>query len=134
MAPDSETDRDADQPDDMSALAREVVRELDPGTVIDDKVVLSRRQALGVASGALSLGAIAGWGSEEASAQAAGQVGTDSEPVDVEAHTATVANELVDAAGVSHTGALADASDVTSTSVSGGYELTINGDTYQFNE
>jgi len=110
-----------------------VIQELDPGTVIDDRVILSRRQAIGLATGALSLGALTGVGAESASAQAAGQVGTSTDPVDVEAYTAAVQNDLVDASGTSHTGELADASDVTSTSTASGYEITIDGDTYEFN-
>jgi hypothetical protein len=46
----------------------------------------------------------------------------------------TAANELIDPSGTSHTGELADASDTTSTSVAGGFEITIDGDTYEFNE
>jgi len=84
-----ETDADPD----TNELAREVIRELDPGTVIDDKYVLSRRQVIALSTGALSLGALAGFGSGEASAQsAAGQVGTSSDPVAVEAATITFPN------------------------------------------
>jgi hypothetical protein len=46
-------------------------------------------------------------------------VGTSSEPVDL--YAAGGGNVELDA-------------DVTSTSVSGGYELTVDGDTYQFND
>jgi len=84
MADDPNTDPDT------SELARAVIKELDPGTVIEDKYVLSRRQVIALSSGALSLGALAGFGSSSADAQsAAGQVGTSSEPVDVEAATIT---------------------------------------------
>jgi hypothetical protein len=76
----------ADTDPDVSDLAHEVIQELNPGTVIDDRVILSRRQVIGLATGALSLGALTGIGAESASAQAAGQVGTDSDPVDVEAN------------------------------------------------
>jgi len=48
--------------------------------------------------------------------------------------TLTANSTLVDPSGTSHTAELADASDTTSTSVSGGYELTVDGDTYQFNQ
>ena len=117
---------------DVSKLAREVISELDPGTVIDDRVILSRRQAIGLATGAISLGALGTLGVDEASAQAAGSVGTDTDRVDVFGYTVDAQNSIVDASGTSHTGELADASDVTSTSVTGGYELTIDGDTYEF--
>ena len=123
----------ADPDRDVSDLAQEVIAELDPGTVIDDRVILSRRQAIGLATGALSLGALAGFGAEEASAQAAGQVGTDTDRVDVLGYTVDASNEIVDASGTSHTGELADASDVTSTSTADGYDLTVDGDTYEFN-
>jgi hypothetical protein len=82
----------ADTDRDVSELAREVIQELDPGTVIDDRVILSRRQAIGLASGALSLGALAGFGAEEASAQAAGAQGTESEPNDMFAYNLDVEN------------------------------------------
>ena len=129
MAPDDDT-----TDPDVTELARQVINELDPGTVIDSKVILSRRQVIGLSTGALSLGALAGFGAGDAEAQSAGAVGTDADPVDVQGFSVTAANELVDPAGVSHTGELADASDTTSTSVSGGYELEIDGDTYEFNQ
>jgi len=74
--PDSETDE--------SELAQRVVDELDPGSIVEDKVILSRRQVVGLATGTLSVGALAGFGEAQAQS-AAGQVGTSSEPVDVEA-------------------------------------------------
>lgn len=72
---------------DVSALAREVVRELDPGTVIDDKLILSRRQAIGLATGSVGVGVLATLGVDTAAAQAAGQVGTTTDPIDVVAYS-----------------------------------------------
>lgn len=81
---------DHDTSDDVSELAREVVAELDPGTVIDDKLILSRRQALAIATGAVSASALLGFGVGGAQAQqAAGKVGTKSEPLDIDAATIT---------------------------------------------
>jgi len=72
------TDSDAD----ISALARQVVDELDPGSTIGDKIVLSRRQLVAIAGGGLSAGALATLGVSEAEAQsAAGQIGTSTEPI-----------------------------------------------------
>jgi len=167
MAPDDDT-----TDPDVTELARQVINELDPGTVIDSKVILSRRQVIGLSTGALSLGALSGVGAGDAEAQSAGAIGTDAERVDVFAQdldvagsftpasisvsgsvsadtvdaatgvtgsdvtgtTLTANSTLVDPSGTSHTAELADASDTTSTSVSGGYELTVDGDTYQFNQ
>lgn len=74
-----------DQPTDIDAVAERVLERLDPGTVIDDKIILNRRQLLAIAGSGLGAGALAALGVEEASAQTgpAGQVGTDAEPVDV---------------------------------------------------
>jgi len=106
--------------DQLDQLADRVLERLPTGRVADDRWVLSRRQLLGVASGALSVGALGVAASEDASAQtAAGQVGTSSSPVDVFA-----------AGG----GTIELDADVTSTSVTGGFEVTIDGDTYQFNQ
>jgi hypothetical protein len=70
---------------DTETLAEQVVEELDPGQVIDNKVILSRRQLVAIAGSGLSAGALAALGLEEASAQSgpAGQQGTDSEPNDM---------------------------------------------------
>jgi len=125
MAPDTDPD--------VTELARQVIAELDPGTVIDSKVILSRRQVIGLSTGALSLGALAGFGAGDAEAQSAGAVGTDADPVDVQGYSVTAADELVDPSGTSHTGELADANDTTSTSVAGGFELEVDGDIYEFN-
>jgi len=77
MAPDSDTDPDT------SELARAVIQELDPGTIVDDKIVVSRRMAILVATGTVSAGALLGYGSGTASADVVGQVGTSADRVDV---------------------------------------------------
>jgi len=126
-----------DDTTEYSETTRQVLDELDPGTVIEDRVILSRRQVVALSAGTLSLGALAGFGAGDAEAQAAGAVGTDTDPVDVQGYDVEAANSLIDASGTSHSGELADASDlpaVSSTSTADGYEITINGDTYQFNE
>jgi hypothetical protein len=176
--------------DDVSETTKQVLRELDPGTVIDDMVLLSRRQVIGLATGTLSLGALATWGAGDAAAQSVGSIGTSSERVDVFAQsldvagtfspsaidtsgtvsaadvdasnnitasgtvsaadvdatngvtgttvtgdTLTATTEFVDASGTSHSGTVADASDLgESQNVSGGYDLTIDGDTYEFRQ
>jgi len=124
-APDDDTDTDALAAEvaaelDAEAIAREAVTELDTGTTVGDKILISKRGLGALVAGGLSLGALATLGVDEATAQqAAGQVGTSSEPVDVFA----AGGGTVELDG-----------DVTSTSVSGGFELTIDGDTYQFNK
>jgi len=77
MADDPETDPDT------SELARAVIQELDPGTIVEDKIVISRRMALLVATGTVSAGALLGYGSGTASADVVGQVGTSADRVDV---------------------------------------------------
>jgi fermentation-respiration switch protein FrsA (DUF1100 family) len=130
--------------DDVSDTTKQVIKELDPGTVIEDMVLLSRRQVIGLATGTLSVGALAAWGAGDASAQSVGSIGTSSERVDVFAQSLDVAGTL-DVAQLGASGNTVDVyasgngnvqldGDVTSTSVSGGFELTIDGDTYQFNE
>ena len=85
--PDEEPD-ESETEQDVSELARSVVQELEPGTMIEDKLILSRRQALAIATGTVSASALLGFGTGTAEAQtAAGQVGTASQPVDVEAAT-----------------------------------------------
>jgi len=84
---DSETEQD------VSELARSVVQELEPGTMIEDKLILSRRQALAIATGTVSASALLGFATGTADAQsAAGQVGTSSQPIDVEANTISFPN------------------------------------------
>jgi len=88
---DSDTDAapDPDDPDtDTSELARAVINELDTGTVVEDKIVVSRRGLTALMGAGLGAGALSMLGVEKASAQsAAGQVGTASSPVDIEAAT-----------------------------------------------
>jgi len=75
--PDSQTE--------ISELAREVVDELKDTRQIGDQLLLSRREAIALSTGAVSLGALGVAGAGTASAQeAAGQIGTEAEPVDVE--------------------------------------------------
>jgi len=76
-------DTDTDPETDTSELAREVIKELDPGTIVDDKIVISRRMAILVATGSVSAGALLGYGSGTASADVVGQVGTQQDRVDV---------------------------------------------------
>ena len=112
-------DTDTDDPD-TEALAEAVVAELDTGTVVDDKIVVSRRGLTALIGAGLGAGALSVLGVDKATAQtAAGQVGTSSDPIDVLA----AGNGNVELEG-----------DVASTSVSGGFELTVDGDTYQFNK
>ena len=96
---------------DTDELAAAVVDELDPGQRIGDKIILSKRQLLAIAGAGLSAGALAQFGISEAEAQeAAGAVGTDDERVDL------------------------FAANYGSESTTDGFEMTIEGDTYQFNE
>ena len=74
-----------DSQPDVSELAREVVVELEDTRQIGDQLLLSRREAIALSTGAVSLGALGVAGAGSASAQeAAGQIGTASDPVDVE--------------------------------------------------
>ena len=76
---------DSDNGRDVSKLAREVIDELDSGRY-GDKFVFNRRQVIALAGAGLSVGALTTLGVDDATAQeAVGQVGTASEPVDVEA-------------------------------------------------
>ena len=85
---------------DIDAVADAVLERLDPGTVIDNKIILSKRQLLAIAGSGLGAGGLAALGISEASAEeAAGQVGTDTEPVDVQAWDLDVAN-LINGGGV----------------------------------
>jgi len=75
-----------------------------------DSSTIARRGVLA----ALGLGGLATLGTNSASAQAAGQVGTASNPIDVFGYGVVADNSFTDPAGVEHTGELADASDVGS--------------------
>jgi hypothetical protein len=74
---------DTDPATDTSDLARQVIAELDPGTIVDDKIIISRRMAILVATGTISAGALLGYGTGTASADVVGQVGTQQDRVDV---------------------------------------------------
>jgi len=77
----------------LDQLAADLAPRFPTGTH-GDRVVLTKRQFIGAATGVLSAGALMALGVDEASAQAAGQVGTSSNPVDVEAYDIQVANLL----------------------------------------
>jgi len=80
-----------DLPDsiDTEALAKAVVDELDPGTVVDDKLVVSRRQVIALAGSGLGAGALATWATGDAAAAdgtndtSVGDVGAAGDSVDV---------------------------------------------------
>lgn len=69
---------------DHDRLAEQVVQKLDPGTVIDNKIILTRRQLAAVAAGTLSVGALLSAGAGEASADTAGGIGSEDDPIDAE--------------------------------------------------
>ena len=82
-----------------------------PGTIIDSKVILSRQQVAAVLAGGATLAGVLGLAGGTASAQtASGKLGSSSELID------------------------ADLGNYGSTSTADGYEITIEGDTYQLNE
>ena len=101
---------DTDSDPDVSKLAREVLADLEPGTIIDDRVILSKHQAAAIMVGGASLAGVLGVTAGTASAQSGGTLGSDEEPID-----ATLGN-------------------YGSESTADGYEITIDGDTYQINE
>ena len=91
----------SDSQTDVSELAREVLAELEPGRKIGDKFILSRRQLVGIAAGGLSVGALTTLGVDRAAAEeAAGAVGTEEEPVDVEANLINSGGPIVDGDGI----------------------------------
>jgi len=96
--------------DDLSETTRHVLAELEPGTVVDDRVILSTQQVAAIVGGGATLAGVLGLAVGSGSAQSGGVLGSDSEPID-----ATLAN-------------------YGSTSTASGYEFTIEGDTYQVNE
>ena len=97
--------------DDTDDLTQRVLDDLDPGTVINDRVILSKQQAVAVMTGGVTLAAVLGVTAGAASAESSeGVLGTEEEPID-----ATLGNF---------------GSEETDT----GYEITIDGDTYQINE
>ncbi|RAW44067.1 hypothetical protein DQW50_16210 [Halorubrum sp. 48-1-W] len=77
--------------DQLDDLATKLAPRLPTGTH-GDRVILSRRQFAAAATGTLGAGALMALGVDPASAQAAGQVGTASEPVDAYAYDLNVAN------------------------------------------
>ena len=102
---------DTDDDRDVSNLAREVLADLEPGTIIDDRVILSKQQAAAVMGGGVTLAGVLGATAGSASAQSGGgTLGSDEEPID-----ATLGN-------------------FASEATADGYEITIDGDTYQINE
>jgi len=100
-----------DESDDYSDTTRQVLAEMDPGSVIGDKVILSQAQVAAVIGGGVTLAGVLGVGAGRASAQTdVGKLGSDAEPID------------------------ADLGNYGSTSTASGYEFTIEGDTFQVNE
>ena len=97
----------SDETDDLTA---QVLAELEPGSVIGDRVILSKRQAVAVMGGGVSLAAVLGATAGTASAESGGVLGSDDEPID------------------------ASLGNFGSESTDDGYEITIDGDTYQINE
>ena len=100
MQPDRLSDEQLDQ------LAAELAPRLPTGTH-GDRVILPRRQFVAALGGTLGAGALMALGVDEATAQAAGSVGTAEEPVDLNAWDLDVANEVtsdVDMAGNDMTG------------------------------
>ena len=101
---------DSDNERDVSKLARDVLADLEPGTIIDDRVILSKQQAAAVMGGGVTLAAVLGATAGTATAQSGDVLGSDEEPID-----ATLGN-------------------YGSESTADGYEITIDGETYQINE
>lgn len=89
-------DPDALSDDQLDDLARQLAPRLPTGTH-GDRVVLSRRQFAAAASGTLGVAALMALGVDEASAEAAGQVGTSSSPVTAYAYDLDVANAVTSA-------------------------------------
>ena len=101
----------SDDTDEYSDTTRQVLADLDPGTAIGDKIILSQAQVAAVIGGVVTLGGVLGVGAGRASAQSeVGKLGSESEPID------------------------ADLGNYGSTSTASGYEFTIEGDTFQVNE
>jgi hypothetical protein len=83
----------SDVADDIDELTQRVINNLDPG-YYEGKLVLSRRQAVTLGISASALVAL-GFGEAEAQ-DAAGQVGTDSERVDVFAESINDGGPITD--------------------------------------
>ena len=101
---------DDDPDDDVTELASQVAAELEPGTIINDKIILSRQQVAAVLAGSATLAGVLGLTAGSASAQSGGQLGAPDAPIE------------------------AFLSNYGSSSTASGYEVTIEGDTWQFNE
>jgi hypothetical protein len=105
MASDSGAD-DAAALRERVAQLEETVAEQQATSESPERPTASRRGFVKAAAAAAGLGALGVYSSSPASAQAAGQVGTQSEPVDVEAYDLNVQNQLagdLDAGGNSLT-------------------------------
>ena len=91
--------------------AQQVLAEMDPGSVIGDKVILSHAQVAAVIGGGVTLAGVLGVGAGRVSAQSeVGKLGSESEPID------------------------ADLGNYGSTSTASGYEFTIEGETFEVPE
>jgi hypothetical protein len=96
--------------DDIDELTSAVADRLDPGTVIGDRVILSKQQAVAIMAGGATLAGVLGLSAGSASAQSGGQLGSADAPID------------------------AELGNYGATSTADGYEITIEGDTFQLNE
>jgi len=100
-----------DDPDEYSDITQQVLAELDPGDVIEDKVILSKRQAALIIGGPATLAGVLGVGTGRVSAQTdPDKLGTAEDPLD------------------------ADLGNYGSTSTADGYEFTIEGNTFEVPE
>ena len=96
--------------DDIDELTDRVIDRMEPG-FYDGKLVLNRRQAIALTGTTFSAAALIGVGFGQAEAQeAAGQVGTEDEPVDL------------------------FAANYGSEETADGFEMTIEGDVYEYLE
>jgi len=101
----------SDDPDDYSDTTRAVLADLDPGTAIGDKIILSQAQVAAVIGGGVTLAGVLGVGAGRASAQTdPDKLGSAENPID------------------------ADLGNYGSTSTANGYEFTIEGDTFEVPE
>jgi len=96
--------------DDIEQLTAAVAARLEPGTVINDRVILSKSQAVAIMAGGATLAGVLGLSAGSASAQSGGQLGSADAPID------------------------AELGNYGATSTADGYEITIEGDTFQLNE
>jgi len=101
----------SDESDEYSDTTRQVLADLDPGTVIGDKLILSTSQAAAVIGGGATLVGVLGLGAGRASAQSdPAKLGSAENPID------------------------ADLGNYGSTSTADGYEFTIDGNTFEVPE